>query len=92
MNTPLLFLIAAVLLTVAGYAQYRIPLHTASRSKASLTRGILALVGLAFGYLCTSYADTPVNALFAFLSGFGLVHLPAAIILFLKRARGEGKS
>jgi hypothetical protein len=83
---------AAVMLTVAGYAQYRIPLHTSSSAQAALTRIVLVLVGLAFGYVSTAYADTPTNSVLAFLAAFGLVHVPAAMILFLKRVRGDGKS
>ncbi|HEV8553225.1 MAG TPA: hypothetical protein VGR65_07560 [Casimicrobiaceae bacterium] len=51
METLLTAIAAALLLTAAGYAHYRIP-----------------------------------------LTGFGLVHLPAALILFVKRGRGAGKS
>jgi hypothetical protein len=91
-STSLLALTAAILLTAAGYAQYRIPFHTATRGRALLTSAVLALVGLAFGYVSMAYAHTPAQALLAFLAGFGLVHLPAAVILFLKRARGEGRS
>jgi hypothetical protein len=57
-------------------------------------RGILIAVGIAFGYVTTSFyvqADG-IRGLLAFLGGFGLVHVPAAFILFLKRQRGEGKS
>jgi hypothetical protein len=84
-------MLVAALLVVAGYAHYRIPLHTATRSRALLTQGVLALVGLAFGYVAASIYP-PQWAPYAFLGGFGVVHLPAAIILFGKRARGEGRS
>jgi hypothetical protein len=91
-NTPLLMLLAAALLTAAGYAQYRIPFHTASRARATLTRAILAFIGLAVGWLSVRYANSPQHAGLAFLCGFGVVHVPAAFILFLKRARGERPS
>jgi hypothetical protein len=92
MNTPLLMILAAALLTIAGYAQYRVRFHTASPGRALLTRAILAVVGIAFGWLSAGYADSPVNAGLAFLCGFGVVHVPAAFILFLKRARAERPS
>ena len=55
-----------------------------------LTRGILILIGVAFGFVAAKYyASTALPAPLVFLSGFGLVHVPAAVILALKRKRGE---
>jgi hypothetical protein len=91
--TLLLGIAAAALLSIAGYAHYRVPFHTAEGSRTMLTRGVLALVGLAFGYVMAAYyAGPPSHLPLVFLAGFGAVHVPAAIILFVKRARGEGKS
>lgn len=54
---------------------------------------VLALVGLALGYvMAASYAGDRASALLVFLIAFGAVHVPAAFILFLRRARGEGRS
>ena len=89
----LLGALAAALLVVAGYAHFRIASHTAGARRAVLTRGVLALVGLALGYvMAASYAGDRASALLVFLIAFGAVHVPAAFILFLKRARGEGRS
>lgn len=86
-------LVTAALLTLAGYAQYRIPYHTATRDRARLTRGVLATVGVAFGYvIAATYTGESAHLPFLFLSGFGAVHAPAAVILFVKRARGAGRS
>ncbi len=51
----------ALLLTLVGYVHYRIPFHTAGASRVLLTRGVLALVGLALGaVMALSYgADYP---------------------------------
>lgn len=88
-----MIVLAALLLALAGYAQYRIGHHTATRSKALLTRAVLALVGIALGYVgAATYPEDRVAVLLAFLAGFGVVHAPAAVILFVKRARGEGRS
>jgi tellurite resistance protein TehA-like permease len=84
--------IAAAFIAAAGYAQYRIPAHTATPANAWLVRAVLALVGIALGYVGSLYAQDPAGALVAFLAGFGVVHFPAAVILFIKRARGTGKS
>jgi uncharacterized membrane protein len=68
--------------------------HTAGTMKILLTRAILIAVGIALGYVISrNNADAHGSAaLLLFLSGFGLVHLPAAFILFIKRERGSGKS
>ena len=38
-------MVAATLVCVAAYAQYRIPFYTAGRGRIALTRGVLAMVG-----------------------------------------------
>ena len=53
---------------------------------------MLLLVGLAVGSLALVYSAQPLVAVLAFLSGFGAVHMPAAVILFLKRAGGAAPS
>ena len=85
-------LLAAGLLAVALYAQQRIGLFTAGAGKAALTRAVLALVGVLAGWVGTLYAPPGAPALIAFVQGFGVVHVPAALILFLKRARHEKPS
>lgn len=78
-------------LAAAAYAQWRIPFHTANARHALIARLILAVVGVAFGIaLATTYTDTQGwLAVVVFLAGFGVVHVPAAAILFLKRKRQE---
>jgi hypothetical protein len=83
------FLGTAVMLAAAAYAQYRIPRHTTGGRKALVARAVLAVVGLAFGYVMSAYAQTQAGAWLAFLSGFGAVHVPAAVILYLKSIRGR---
>jgi hypothetical protein len=93
MDLLLTMVLAALLVTAAGYAQYRIPFHTAGASRVALTRGVLIVVGVAFGYVGAVASGAQGGlALLLFLIGFGLVHAPAAIILFVKRGRGAGKS
>ena len=48
-----MFVAAAILLAIAGYAQYRIRFHTVA-SRTGMLRGILALIGIAFGYVTTA--------------------------------------
>ncbi|HEY8608216.1 MAG TPA: hypothetical protein VIM12_13965 [Noviherbaspirillum sp.] len=90
----ILFQIAAALLLVVVtiFAQVRIAAFANTRAKVALTRGLLALVGVGFGLTAGAYVVGRLPQVLAFLIGFGLVHTPAAIILFLKGRRGEGKS
>ena len=84
-------LATAGLLAAAVYAQYRLPRHTSGARKALAARAVLAAVGAAFGYVM-AYAQSGPGAWLAFFAGFGAVHLPAAVILFVKGARGAVKS
>jgi hypothetical protein len=92
MSPVLMAFMAVVLLLLAAYAQYTIPAHTLP-GRVMLTRALLAAIGVAFGFAMTlGYPQEPALALLAFLVGFGMVHFPAALILFFKHYRGEGKS
>lgn len=58
-----------------------------------LARGVLVLVGVAFGLVSATYFTGPgLPAPLVFLSAFGLAHVPAALILVLKRQRHEQPS
>ncbi len=93
MNPAMMILLTAFALSAAVYAQMEIPRFTASPHATLLTRAGLAVLGLALGYvLADNMARSGGPALVMFLLGFGSVHLPAAIILFFKRAAGAGKS
>lgn len=85
-------LLAAVLLPLTVYAQSSIGRYTAVPAAAALMRGVLLAVGGALGYIATHVADTPLLALLYFAIGLGIVHVPAALILFMKRAGNAGKS
>jgi hypothetical protein len=92
MNAYSLALMAVVLMALATYAQYAIPAHTLA-GRVALTRALLAAIGAAFGLvMALGYPGEPALALLAFLVGFGMVHFPAALILFFKHFRGEGRS
>lgn len=85
-----LALLAASTAVLATYVHIRLRYHSATRLEAELTRVLLLLIGVAIGWLAVKW-QTDVSALtgvLTFLSGFGLVHLPAAFILWSKRLRG----
>jgi hypothetical protein len=53
----------------------------------------LAVVGTAFAYATTASSGARgAMALLAFIAAFGVVHVPAAIILFFKQLRHEPRS
>ena len=55
-------------------------------------RTVLATVGIACGYVAAAFYRDDLARLAAFLIGFGVVHLPASVILLVKGLRGEGPS
>jgi len=84
---------AFLLLVVAAYAQFQIPRFTAGRANARLSRALLAATGIALGSVSAAIVFPDVaRALLLFLLGFGVVHFPAALILFFKDARHSGRS
>lgn len=88
-----LSLLAGLALLVAGFVHLRLPAFISDPLDTSLARLLLVAVGIGFGYVAVrlNHGDG-VAAVLGFLMGFGVVHLPAACILLLKRARGKGPS
>ena len=88
-----MFAASAALVATAAYAQHRVSRFTAGAQAVVLTRTVLLVAGVAFGFLCAwPYEPGSLPALLAFLIGFGAVHFPAAFILFVKQERGAGKT
>lgn len=94
MELAVTMVLVAAMLTAAGYAQFRIPRHTAGAGRVALARGVLVVTGIALGYVAARHYAGPfgVPQGVAFLLGFGVVHVPAAVLLWLKQRRGAGKS
>lgn len=88
-----LSLLAGLAVVVAGFVHLRLPAFIADPLNTTLARLLLFAVGVGVGYVAARlyYGDGMAAAL-AFLTGFGVVHVPAAGILLLKQARGEGPS
>jgi uncharacterized membrane protein YgaE (UPF0421/DUF939 family) len=85
-------ILALLLLAGAMYVQKQLPVFTKGRTNVMITRTILVLVGVGFGWTGASYVYGQLPQLLAFTIGFGMVHMPAAIVLFIKGKRGERKS
>lgn len=90
MQSAALFLLTVLTLIAAAYTHYRLPFHSAGTKQLWLTRLLLIAVGLAFGWVVSRrYQAGGIAEAAIFLSAFGVVHVPAAFILFIKRRRKE---
>lgn len=82
--------LVVLVLGMTGYAHFRLAVHTATRRQALIARLLLILVGLGFGWTATLWVPGPAPGpkMLVFFTAFGLVHVPAAVILHIKRLRG----
>ncbi len=80
-------LMILALLLITGFAHWRIHLQLARTSQRLLLHGLLLAVAIAFGWTMGSVytQNEEGGAWFIFLNAFGVVHIPAAIILWLKK-------
>ena len=85
-------LLAVVLCAVAAFAQWRVGDFTSSRALTWLTRAILFALGVGVGLTSVRAAQPADDTIVWFLIGFGLVHVPPALVLLLKQLRGEQPS
>ena len=78
-------------LVLAGWVHYRLGLQIASTGQRWAARAMLVVVGISFGWAMSQvYVDSHgLAAAWVFLTSFGMVHLPAAIILWLKKQRSR---
>lgn len=93
MDSISVLLMAGFSVAVAIYAHYRLPFLTATRTQAAWARIILMLTGIAFGFVAVRQIGSHEAGwmqLLIFLAAWGWVHVPAAIILFLKQQQHKG--
>lgn len=86
----MLWILALITLPAAGYAHYRLPQHAEGRMALWLTRLFLLALGVGLGWATSQryFLLESANAQVAlFLIGFGIAHVPAAAVLFLKHLR-----
>ncbi len=85
--------IALVTLLAAFYTHLRLPALTGSARSLLFARGLLGATGIACGAVMVASARVfteelgLVSAALVFVSGFGVVHVPAALITLIKLAR-----
>lgn len=91
MDILLMLILVVIVLAAAGYTHYRLPFHTNSPGGLWFIRIFLIVLGIAFGLVSAGYYAEPMDLswVLGFLGGFGLVHVPGAVILFLKRQRAR---
>ena len=92
MAVMLVVLLAAPMLAATAYVHHRLPVHTRYHSGATWFLRLLLLgVGMLAGYLGMLWSADATFAMrwASFLFGFGVVHVPAFVILYVKRQRGE---
>ena len=86
-------LAAMCMLLLSIYAQWSLPQQIDGGRRVLLTRLLLAAIGTGLGLLAVNFAQLAdirdTSALALFLIGFGQVHAPAAVILFLKNQGAE---
>jgi hypothetical protein len=85
-------LAAALMGAVVCYAHYEIPHFTSGSARRRIAHLVLIAVGIAFGAMGAYTLDLPLPRWLVFLLGFGIVHVPAAAILAIKRRGGAGMS
>jgi hypothetical protein len=92
MESNLLATMALVFGTMAIYAQLNIPTYAAGEGVTAITRAMLIVIGCGMGFVSAAlFPGDPGQAMLAFVSGFGVVHVPAAFILMLKHAQHSGR-
>lgn len=92
MQSTLTFVTAAVLLAAAAYAQWAVPRLTRGAVNGWALRLLLVLLGAAVGLSLAQLNGNGTGTFALFVLGFGLVHVPPALVLLLKRLRGESPS
>ncbi|MCC5884935.1 MAG: hypothetical protein JJT88_00705 [Gammaproteobacteria bacterium] len=96
MQTLALTLLTVLTLTATAFVHLRIA-EVAGRSVGLwVTRGVLVLAGIGFGWAALRYAAIAaeplgmLDRLLVFGSAFGMVHVPGMFILLLKLWRRQG--
>jgi hypothetical protein len=92
MQIGFMIIVAAVLLFLTVYVHRQIAVFTLGSANIFIARMVLLVVGALFGWIGAAAEADTLRQILRFAIGFGIVHVPAAVILFIKGQRGAGKS
>lgn len=86
-----MFLLALLSLCAVGYAHYRLAFLRSRPLPTWIAQLLLIAVGLGFGWtMHSAYVEIEGRAeAWVFILAFGSVHVPAAVILWLKKQRSK---
>ena len=92
MPNLILAMIVVLVLPAAAYVHIQLPGHRIGRRQVRIARIVLAVTGVAFAWVVARVygAIDGISAPLAFVAAFGVVHVPAAAILFAKSMTPEG--
>ena len=84
-------LLAVVLIAATVYVHIRLPIHTQDVKAAGMLQILLITVGALGVYLGAAWTvgESGLLRAAAMLCGFGVAHVPAFFVLYIKRQRGE---
>lgn len=85
-------LIATVALLIVGYVHANIPRVTVAGQKRVIAHVLLLVAGIVFGAVSAMLAGTIVPPWAVFVTGVGVVHVPALCVLVIKRLKHSGRS
>jgi hypothetical protein len=85
-------IVAALLVVAVCYAHAEIPRFTKGSARRTVAHVVLIVMGCACGAVSLWIPGLSSPRWLAFVVGFGVVHVPAAAILFIKNLRGSGQS
>ena len=87
----MLFTLALLGAGVTYYTHMRLADYVLGARQTAGLRLFLVLLGIGVGIMAVKMIAQPAPVL-SFIAGFGIVHLPPALVLMLKHLRGEGRS
>lgn len=91
MREVVAILFAILLIATTVYVHYRLPIHTQHSKATHLVQALLIGVGALGVYLGAAWTvgESGLLRAAAMVCGFGVAHVPAFFVLYIKRLRGE---
>jgi hypothetical protein len=85
-------LAATVALLIVAYVHASIPRFTVAGQKRLIAHVMLLVVGIVFGVISAMLSGGVAPPWAVFVTGLGVVHVPALCVLVIKRLRRSGRS